>query len=358
MRVAAFDLGTNSFHLLVADADGHLGFSPIETKKEMVRLGEQVLISGEIPRPVLDRAIRTLSDLREAAIRHQPDATRAVATSAVREARNREEFIRRAQEDAGIEVTVLPGREEARLCYIGALSDAPPRPEPVALFDLGGGSLEIAIGEAHRILHTSSVRVGALRLARDLPPGGAPCIHLLPEMRARVEARLRASVAAALAAAGGGKGAPATLASAVERVAFSGGTARALARVAAFEQGPEAHARLTLDAVRDLVHRLAAMSTAQRRAVPGIEPGRIDSIVPGALVIETVLDLCSAGAAAICQRGLREGLVLDHVRRSERADQHARVAVALNAEPAVAAAPARATATPELRPTGTTSTVS
>ena len=171
-------------------------------------------------------------------------------------------------------------------------------------------------------------------------------------MRARIEAQLRAPIAAALAAASADDGddhAAARLTSPIERLAFSGGTARALARVAAFEHGPEVRTQLTLEMVRDLLRRLAAMSTAQRSAVPGIEPGRLDSIVPGALVIETVLDLCGAAAAEVSQRGLREGLVLDHVRRAERADQHARGAVSLAAsEPASAAAP-------EVRPDPTTS---
>src|SRR5262249_4371006 len=125
MRVAALDLGSNSFHLLVADADAQLGIAPIETKKEMVRRGEQSLGSGVIPRSALDRAMRTLSALKEDAARHQPEATRAVATSAVREARNRDEFIGRARAECGVDVNILPGREEARLCYIGALSGTP-----------------------------------------------------------------------------------------------------------------------------------------------------------------------------------------------------------------------------------------
>src|SRR6185369_15807354 len=110
------------------------------------------------------------SALKEDAARHLPEATRAVATSAVREARNRDQFIKRAREECGLEVAILPGREEARLCYIGALSGpAAAEPGRVAQFDLGGGSLEIAVGEGDRILHTASTRVGALRLARELP---------------------------------------------------------------------------------------------------------------------------------------------------------------------------------------------
>src|SRR5262249_29219004 len=111
MRVAALDLGSNSFHLLVADADGQLGIAPIESQKERVRVGEQSLAAGIIPRPTPDRAMRTLVALQEAAARHRPDATRAVATSAVREARNRDEFIARARAEAGLEVAILPGRE-------------------------------------------------------------------------------------------------------------------------------------------------------------------------------------------------------------------------------------------------------
>src|SRR3954469_16346454 len=107
LRGPALDLGSNSFHLLVADADRELGISPIETKKEMVRLGEQSLGAGIIPRAALDRALRTLSALKEAAARHLPEATRAVATSAVREARNRDEFIGRARAECGLDVAIL-----------------------------------------------------------------------------------------------------------------------------------------------------------------------------------------------------------------------------------------------------------
>jgi len=316
MRVAAFDLGSNSFHLLVADADRQLGISPIETKKELVRLGEQSLVAGIIPRPTLDRAMGTLVALRDAAARHHPDATRAVATSAVREARNRDEFIARARAEAGLAVSILPGREEARLCYLGALSRAPGAAAVegrVALFDLGGGSLEIAVGEGDHVVHTASLAVGALRLARWLPDAG-PCRNRIPALRGWLETHLRRAVGVALAAGtAGARALP------FDRIAFSGGTARALARVAAFDDAPGSASRLAADVVRGLVDRLAGMSVAQRHAVPGIEPGRVDSIVPGALVIATLLELCGAADAEVCPSGLREGIVLDHVRRIEEA---------------------------------------
>ncbi|HMF43370.1 MAG TPA: exopolyphosphatase, partial [Polyangia bacterium] len=136
MRIAALDVGSNSFHLIVADVGtgGHINV--LDRSKEMVRLGDSTLHHGVIPPEVFRRGLDALRALRRIADRHNVDALMAVATSAVREAQNGGEFVRAARDEAGIDIRVIRGDEEARLIYLGARSSLDLGKRRVALFDL------------------------------------------------------------------------------------------------------------------------------------------------------------------------------------------------------------------------------
>ncbi|MDB4981374.1 MAG: Ppx/GppA phosphatase, partial [Myxococcales bacterium] len=143
MRIAALDCGSNSFHLIVADVETGGRIQVLDRAKELVRLGDSTLHTGVIPPELFRRALDALKFLRRIADRHKPDALVAVATSAVREAQNGGEFVRAARDEVGIDIRVIRGDEEARLIYHGARGSLDLGKRRVALFDLGGGSLEV-----------------------------------------------------------------------------------------------------------------------------------------------------------------------------------------------------------------------
>ena len=186
MRIAALDVGSNSFHLIVADVGtgGHINV--LDRSKEMVRLGDSTLQHGVIPPEVFRRGLDALRALRRIADRHNVDALVAVATSAVREAQNGGEFVRAARDEAGIDIRVIRGDEEARLIYLGARGSLDLGKQRVALFDLGGGSLEVILADAQELYYTASLKLGVIRLAETCPCSDPPTSRERAQLAERV----------------------------------------------------------------------------------------------------------------------------------------------------------------------------
>ncbi len=161
--LAAIDVGTNSLHLVVARVTGHDRFDVIESVKEMVRLGrgggDMKMLSPE----AMDRAIAALTRFHQIADIHGAPI-RAVATSATREALNHETFLERARDEAGVELEVISGIEEARLIHLGVLQTLPVFDQTILLCDIGGGSTELVLGRAGEVLASRSFKLGTVRL--------------------------------------------------------------------------------------------------------------------------------------------------------------------------------------------------
>ena len=168
MRVAALDLGTNSFHLLIADAqaDGHI--DPIVREKEMLRLGEVVSRHGMIPPTAADQAVATVRRFRLLADAAGADEILACATSAIRRATNGGDVVDRIEAETGVHVEVISGHEEARLIFGAVRSSVVLDPAPALCFDLGGGSLEVMVGDTRGMQWATSVPLGVARLTAEL----------------------------------------------------------------------------------------------------------------------------------------------------------------------------------------------
>src|SRR4051812_31420630 len=164
--LAALDLGTNSFHLVVArfTGEGHQ-FEVIAREKEMVRLGSGSGDMKVLEDDAIDRGIAALTRCRQIADAHDA-RLHAVATSAVREAENADVFLARARNEAGVDVDVISGTEEARLIHLGVLQAVPVFDRRLVLIDIGGGSTEVLVGEHGEILTSGSLKLGAIRLTR------------------------------------------------------------------------------------------------------------------------------------------------------------------------------------------------
>ncbi|HVV48302.1 MAG TPA: Ppx/GppA phosphatase family protein [Polyangia bacterium] len=299
MRIAALDVGSNSFHLIVADVETGGRIHVLDRAKEMVRLGDSTLHKGVIAPEVFRRGLDALRALRRIADRHKVDALVAVATSAVREAQNGGEFVRAARDESGIDIRVIRGDEEARLIYLGARGSLDLGKRRVALFDLGGGSLEIVLADAQELYFSASLKLGVIRLTESSPCSDPPTARERANLNERVRAVLDPVISRVRAMG-------------FDDLAFTSGTASALSGLLRAEGGSGKSA-IAIGDLAALEQKLAAMTIAARAKLPGLDARRADTIYAGAVVFRTVLELCGADEATLCETALREGIIADYV---------------------------------------------
>nr|WP_166610293.1 Ppx/GppA phosphatase family protein [Kineococcus indalonis] len=283
-RVAAVDCGTNSLRLLVADVDTAAGtLVDVERTMRIVRLGQGVDATGAFAPEALQRTLAAVDEAAAACRRHgvAPGAVRFVATSASRDASNREEFTAGVRQRLGVDPEVVTGAEEARLSFTGATRELlGEHPAPFLVVDLGGGSTEFVLGEREPSA-ALSVDVGSVRLTerhlRSDPPA------------AREVAAAREDVLAALGAVE--REVPLARTRTLVGVAGSITTITAAALdLPEYRSGAVHGARLPLQRVRAACDALLGAPRAQRAAMPFLHPGRVDVIGAGALVWRTVLE--------------------------------------------------------------------
>jgi exopolyphosphatase/guanosine-5'-triphosphate,3'-diphosphate pyrophosphatase len=303
MKIAAIDVGTNSLHLLVARVGSDGSVEPLERGKEMVRLGDSAF-KGAISPEAFTRSVETLRRFRELADRSGADALIAVATSAVREADNGGDFVRVVRDETGVELNVIGGDEEARLIYLGARSALNLGGRRALIVDIGGGSVELVVGDARDRYFTASHKLGVLRLLERWKPSDPPTADERARLAADLHRALEPSIAEARRAG-------------FDLVAMSSGTARQVADLIPLpaDRVAEKPRRVLFRDVFALEDRLSQMTSADRAKVPGLEPRRVDSIVPGVILIRSLLEVAHADEYVLCDAALREGLVFDFVAR-------------------------------------------
>jgi exopolyphosphatase/guanosine-5'-triphosphate,3'-diphosphate pyrophosphatase len=303
-NIAAIDVGSNSIKLLVARRDasepGH--WSEILREKEMVRLGQETLATGSLSEEAMADGIDCLVRYAALARAAGASAITAVATCAVREAANGDEFVKRVRKETGLRLAVISGEEEARLITRAVRSDLPPSCDPLLVLDIGGGSTEVVVAKGDRILLAESLDLGAVRLT-DLFVSSDPLAakderRLRRAVRSRLE-RLRKPVRRAK----------------VRTAAGTSGTILAVAAIAAGLSGrsPAGTGHRALG--RRDVSRIAALlkkSTArQKLRIPGLEPDRRDIVTAGAILLEELLRAFDVETLLVSERSLRDALVLE-----------------------------------------------
>jgi exopolyphosphatase/guanosine-5'-triphosphate,3'-diphosphate pyrophosphatase len=319
MRIAAIDVGSNSIHMIVAEArpDGH--FIVLDREKEMVRLGEKSLLTGRLQKSAMDRGIRTLKTFKSIASRHGVARIRAVATSAVREAGNGGEFIQRIYDELGLRVSVISGREEARLIHLGVAQVEDLVGPPTLLLDVGGGSVEIILAEKGRAPELHSLKVGVSRISEEFIGEDPPRAKEIDKL----EKFLRAQLEPALAMAARRR---------VRRVIGTSGTALTLISMAAHHlgvhPGTQVHGlEVPAEAVSRLRRSLQRADRETRLRMRGMDPKRVDLIIAGAVLTDVVLRRLKASRIRACTWALREGLLQDFIGRHQRGiEESARIA--------------------------------
>jgi len=312
MRIAAFDLGSNSFHLLVVDAHPDGTFVPLIREKDMLRLGDAIGREGRIPDALADRAVATVDRFRKLAQGAGTEEIHARATAALREAENGGEVVDRMATEAGVKVRVISGQEEARLIFEAVRAAVVIDPGPALCLDLGGGSLEIMVGDRKRLQLAASVPLGVARLSAELVTGDP----LTADDVRRVEKRV-ASVLAPLA--------DDVAARKPAMAVGSSGTFCDLARmVAARRTGSVPRSinqfSFSRDELLPLHEELLELRSSERAGLAGLEAKRADIIPTGSIVLLTAMELFGFDRLTVSEWALREGIVLDVIPRHEEAD--------------------------------------
>ena len=307
MKLAAIDCGTNSFHLIVARVTIDGSIELVERAKEMVRLGDSAFRGGLIAPEAFERGITALRNFKTIADRHGCEAIIAVATSAVREAHNGADFVRELQDATGLEVEVIGGDDEARLIYLGVRGALDFAGKKALICDIGGGSVELVVGDARESRFRSSFRLGVLRLLGER----ITTDPISPDERARLVAHCHRAIESV---------APAVRAIGFDFVAMTSGTANAVADLVAGHKGPAVAAtrprRLAFADVHALEELVCTRPAAERARLPGMDPRRVDSIVPGVILIRTLLETFHADEVTLCDAALREGMIADWVAKN------------------------------------------
>ncbi len=319
--LAAVDIGTNSVHMVVARVGTDGRFEILEREKEMVRLGRSGGDMKELAPDAIDRGVAALRRCRDVADAHGAELA-AVATSAVREAENRREFLDRAYDEAGVSVDVISGFEEARLIHLGVLQALPLYDQKLLLCDIGGGSTEVLLGHEADVLASRSFRLGAIRLTEHfLTPnpdknGGQLRTKHIDRCRQHVEAMLAPF---ALEARAIGFDAVVGASGTIETVVAMAMAARGEGSGARTRNGE----RITADEVRAMVELLITTpDVAERAKLPGIDAKRADIILGGAIILEQFVEAFGATEVVFSDYALREGVLLDQARRRAGATLH------------------------------------
>jgi exopolyphosphatase/guanosine-5'-triphosphate,3'-diphosphate pyrophosphatase len=287
-RVAAYDCGTNSLRLLIADVvDGRL--VDVVRDLEVVRLGQGVDETGRFADDALERTFASAERYAALCAQHGVERVRFAATSATRDASNREEFIRRITEIVGVVPEVVSGTEEAALSFRGAASTAPARDGLTLVVDLGGGSTELVLGGEEPVA-AFSMDVGSVRMTERHVHSDPPTVDEVEEVRRDVRAALdealrTVDVARTTTIVG--------VAGTITTV-----TAHAL-RLDRYDSAAIDGVELTLETILDACDDLSTMPRAERAALPYVHPGRVDVIPAGAMVWAEVLRRVRTEGAAV-----------------------------------------------------------
>ncbi|MEW6338140.1 MAG: HD domain-containing protein [Acidobacteriota bacterium] len=296
LRVAAIDIGSNAIRFFAAefaDPDSH---AVLEAERSSVRLGHGVFLTGKLTREAMDAAVGTIAEFKERMARLGVTKSRAVATSAVREATNGERFLARVKKETGIQIEMISGSEEARLVHLAVRNRVAMGKKQWLLVDLGGGSVEVSLADHDAILWSESHTMGSVRLLEELADVGEEPGRFRRLLEEYVSTLRLPSVAEYRRPAG---------------LIATGGNIDALARLSAVRQGPGGSLAIPLAGLRAAIARLSGLSFRQRVDELGLREDRADVIVPAALVYERLAVLAGVEEIHAPGVGVREGVALD-----------------------------------------------
>jgi len=299
-RKASIDIGTNSTRLLIADIDTKGTIIPILHHERITRLGSGIDSSGYLVFPAMERVIQVLGEYRTIAEKMGTGSFTVFATSATREARNRNKFLTLIRERSGLSCRILTGEEEARLSFLGCISDMESQ-QQVLVCDIGGGSTEFVFGDKQKMIMAKSLNIGSRRMHSAFLHTDPVSEEELESLRTHLYEHLHTELA--------------QFPQVVSLCVCVGGTATTLATMDVgldFSQAEKAHQYLlTKTNLESLIHELAEKSVEERKSLIGLNPERADVILAGAMIVQAVLQRFGCSTTQISIRDLLFGVLLE-----------------------------------------------
>lgn len=306
-KLAVLDIGTNSIHMVLAEVQPDYSYKILDRFKDMTRLGDGVFTSRRLSDQAMMRGLEVIRALVTLARNKGYEQIEAVATSAVREARNGGEFLDHVAQQTGLIVRVITGAEEARLIFLGVQNSVALPEQPTLVIDIGGGSVEVIVGNRETVFQARSLKLGAIRLKDLYLPKTPPSKGMLQELEQAVTVQLKA-----------GLGPYKT--KRIEQIIATSGMAGNLAEVIHLQRTgrplPQLNlAHVTAKEIAAVEKRLAGASLKTRLAMPGLDPKRVDTLLPATIVFRILLDLLQKTELTICDKAIREGIIYDFIQR-------------------------------------------
>jgi exopolyphosphatase/guanosine-5'-triphosphate,3'-diphosphate pyrophosphatase len=309
-NLAALDIGTNSFHLVVVQPTNDGNFTIVDREKEVIRLGEGNIGDIKIIKPKsMERAVNALAKLKGIADSYDAKI-RAVATSAVREAHNKDEFIKKVLNHTGIEIEIISGFEEARLIYLGILKAVPLFDERILCIDIGGGSTEFLVGEKSEIIYANSLKIGAVRLSQMFFPDGKVTKERIEDCTNWVKGEIYPVIKS------------------IEHLNFttivaSSGTAQSAGNIWSANLQNTDHDftilnnyNLNYEELIQVKDRILSCKTLNdRKKIKGLESKRADIIPAGIIILSTIIKELGEKSLTLSGFALREGIILDSLQK-------------------------------------------
>jgi exopolyphosphatase/guanosine-5'-triphosphate,3'-diphosphate pyrophosphatase len=305
-RLAGIDIGTLTCRLLIADLSPGGSLKELRSERRILRLGEGVDQSKRLSLAAMDRVTHCLREWKSVIEAYRVDACVVVATSAVRDAANRAEFLDQVKREAGFDVEVITGEEEARRTLLGIRSGLPVGVTDMLALDIGGGSTEFILDRPGQAPIVRSIDIGVVRLCERILRHDPPTAEEIQQARDWVRRETETAVAAMPRSTG---------------VTFVGtaGSVTALAAMAqklpAYESARIHNYKLQLETIQQLEQVLLSRAKADRAGLPGLENNREEVIAAGALILRTIMETLAEKECLVSDLGLREGVLIDLVSR-------------------------------------------
>lgn len=310
MNIAVFDIGTNSIHMLVVEVRPDLSFEVLGHEKDVTRLGDGSFEDHRLNRSTMQRAYGVIERFYKIAKTYDVKKYLAIATSAVRDAKNKSEFTREVYRRTGMRVRVITGKEEARLIELAARSSIETRGQKALVVDIGGGSMELILGDGKKHAFLETYPLGVARLTDRFLHKDPPSNEELRDLEEHIEKTLKRS----------------TRPLRKQRFPMTIGTAGTLINLGSMIYEDETkrpldlvnHYELERDRLEKVHEKIIRMSLKERLNFPGLDPKRADIIVAGSTLVLKLMRLLKVEEISLSDRGIREGMVLDFIEKNKK----------------------------------------
>jgi exopolyphosphatase / guanosine-5'-triphosphate,3'-diphosphate pyrophosphatase len=306
-KIAVIDVGTNSVHMVLAEVLPDFSYKILDRFKDMARLGNGAFESQRLSDEAISRGLSVVGRLVTLAKNKGYERIIAVATSAVREAKNGGDFIDLVKEQTGLRVRVISGAEEARLIFLAVKNSVPMTEQPSLAIDVGGGSVEVMAGNREQLLDAKSLKLGAIRLADQFLKRTPPSEGILKSLENLVTEQLKLTLDGFKPKRFDNLIATSGMAANLAEVIHLRRTSRPLPQLNL--------ATVSLKEVKEIEQVLRHSTIKERLAIPGLDPKRGDTLFPATIVIRRLMELSGRDELILCDKAIREGVIYDFIER-------------------------------------------